>query len=120
MHTDQFEIRLAWVRHRFATSLESTISDAGGAADQRTDGNLRILEHVSQSYRQLHNICGIGPTVGFLATGDAARDAKAALIQAYLEQRKPTQNEVISLKKALAKLRQVAASELRVMYQRGG
>jgi hypothetical protein len=120
MHVDQFEVRLARVRHRFATTLESKISDAIVSADQMTDGDRPALERVSKSYRELHSIYGIGPTVGFVGTGDAARDAKAALIKAYLEKRGPTEGEILSLKRALARLRQVAASELRLMYQRGG
>jgi hypothetical protein len=120
MHVDQFEVRLARVRHRFATALESKISDAVVSADHMTHDDHAALECVSKSYRELHNICGIGPTVGFTATGDAASTAKAALIRAYLEKRGPTESEILSLKRALGKLRQVAASELRSMYQRGG
>jgi hypothetical protein len=120
MYVDQFEVRLARVRHRFATTLESKISDAVVSADHMTDGDRHALECVSKSYRELHSICGIGPTVGFIGTGDAARDAKAALTEAYLEKRGPTEGEILSLKRALARLRQVAASELRLMYQRGG
>jgi hypothetical protein len=55
-----------------------------------------------------------------LATGEAARAAQVALIQAYRKSRGLTQTEVISLKKALERLRIAAASELRLMYQREG
>jgi hypothetical protein len=120
MPADQFEARLARVRHRFATTLESKISNAAVSADKMTDGNGRVIDCVSESYRHLHNICGIGPTVGFIATGEAAHAAKAALVQAYLEKRGPTEGEVNNLKRGLAKLRLAAASELRLMYQRGG
>jgi hypothetical protein len=34
MHADQFETRLAKLRHRFATTLESKITDAVVSADQ--------------------------------------------------------------------------------------
>jgi HPt (histidine-containing phosphotransfer) domain-containing protein len=120
MPNDEFEARLARVRHRFATTLESKISNAVVSADRMTRGDNRAFECVSDSYRHLHSISGIGPTVGFTATGEAAHAAKAALIQAYLEKRRPTEGEVNSLKKGLAKLRLTAASELRLMYQRGG
>ena len=120
MPTDRFEARLARVRHRFATTLESKISNAVVSADKMTHGDGGALECVSESYRHLHSISGIGPTVGFTATGEAAHTAKAALIQAYLEKRGPTEGEVNSLKRGLAKLRLTAASELRSMYQRGG
>jgi hypothetical protein len=80
----------------------------------------RVIEHVSESYRRLHSICGVGTTVGFAATGDAARAAEAALMPAYQEKRGLTDGEVLSLKSALEQLRAVATSELRTMHQRGG
>ena len=120
MHADQFETRLARVRHRFATTLESKIADAVVTADRMSRGDDGGIEHVSESYRRLHGICGIGPTVGFLATGEAARFAEAALIQAHHEKRRLSERELTSLKKALATLRAAAAAELRLMYGRGG
>jgi hypothetical protein len=41
-------------------------------------------------------------------------------MQALREKRGLTEREVLSLKKALENLRAAAASELRLMYQRGG
>jgi hypothetical protein len=120
MHADQFEIRLAIVRHRFATTLESKIEDAVVSANRMSPSTDGVIKHVSESYRLLHGICGIGPTVGFSATGEAAHFAEVALMQAYRESRGPTEKEVLSLKKALEHLRVAAASELRLMYQRGG
>jgi hypothetical protein len=120
MHADQFEIRLARVRHRFATTLESKIDDAVISANRMSRSDDGVVKHISDSYRHLHGICGIGPTVGFSATGEAAHFAEAALMQAYRESRGLTDKEVLSLKKALEHLRVVAASELRLMYQRGG
>jgi hypothetical protein len=120
MHADQFEIRLARVRHRFATTLESKIGDAVVSANRMSRGDDGMIKHVSESYRSLHGICGIGPTVGFCATGEAARAAEVALMQAYRESRGLTETEVLSLKKALERLRLAAASDLRLMYQRGG
>ncbi len=85
-----------------------------------THGDGGVIKHVSDSYRHLHSICGIGPTVGFPGTGAAARAAEATLMQALRDKRGLTESEVLSLKKALANLRVAAASELRLMYQRGG
>jgi hypothetical protein len=120
MHADQFETRLARVRHRFAATLESKITEVVVSADHMSRSSDGVIKHVSESYRHLHGICGIGPTVGFTATGEAARAAEVALMQAYRESRGLTQTEVLSLKKALERLRVAAASELRLMYQRGG
>jgi hypothetical protein len=120
MYNDEFETRLARVRHRFATTLESKIKDAVVSADRMTHSNGGVIKQISDSYRDLHGICGIGPTVGFTATGEAARTAEVTLMQARHENRGLSEREVISLKKALENLRVAAASELRLMYQRGG
>jgi hypothetical protein len=120
MYADQFENRLARVRHRFAVTLESKIEDTVISANQMSGGGNGMAKHISDSYRSLHNICGIGPTVGFSATGAAARVAEVTLMQAHHESRGLTDKEVTSLKKALESLRVAAASELRSMYQRGG
>jgi hypothetical protein len=54
------------------------------------------------------------------STGEVAHFAEVALMQAYRESRGLTEKDVFSLKKALEHLRVAAASELRLMYQRGG
>jgi hypothetical protein len=120
MYPDQFETRLARVRHRFAVTLESKIEDTVVSASLMSRGKEGVIKHISDSYRHLHAICGIGPTVGFSATGEAARVAEVALLQAYRETRRLTETEILNLKKALERLRIAAASELRLMYQRGG
>jgi HPt (histidine-containing phosphotransfer) domain-containing protein len=120
MYTDLFEIRVARVRHRFAATLQSKIDTAMVSADRMSRGDGSVIKYVSDSYRHLHSIYGLGATVGFAATGEAAHAAEVALIQAYHEKRPLTEDEAGRLKKALARLRDVAASELRLMYQRGG
>ena len=50
MLADQFEARLARVRHRFATTLENKISNAVVSADQMTDGDGSVFQCVSESY----------------------------------------------------------------------
>jgi len=120
MYTDHFEARIAKVRHRFAIALESKITDALVFADRIARGEDRDCKLVSDSYRHLHSICGIGPTVGFAATGEAARAAESTILRALHEKRQPTEKEIVNLKKALAQLRTTAASELRRMYQRWG
>jgi hypothetical protein len=120
MHADQYEMRLAIVRHRFATTLESKIEDAVISASHMSQGDAGVNKRISESYRSLHGICGIGPTVGFCSTGEAAHIAEAALMPADRERRGLTEREVLNLKKALEHLRVVAASELKIMYQRGG
>jgi hypothetical protein len=120
MHNDEFETRLARVRHRFATTLESKIKGAVVSLDRMSHSQGGVIKHIADSYRNLHGICGIGPTVGFTATGEAARAAEGVLIQAHHEKRGLNEREVMGLKKALENLRVAATLELRLMYQRGG
>ena len=120
MHADQFERRVAMVRHRFATTLADKIENTMISADRMSRNDGSVIQYVSESYRRLHSIHGVGATVGFAATGEAAHAAEAALMQAYRETRGLTEKEARRLKKALARLREVAASELRRMYQQGG
>lgn len=87
MYNDQFEVRLARVRHRFATTLESKVKDAVVAAESMADSHEGGTKQISDCYRDLHSICGIGPTVGFTATGEAARAAEGTLMQAPHENR---------------------------------
>jgi hypothetical protein len=120
MYADRFENRLAIVRHRFATTLESKITEVVISTDRMSRNKDGGIKDLSESYRRLHSICGIGPTVGFGTTGEAARTAEGILLQAYRGSRGLTEAEVLNLKKALGHLRAAAASELRLMYQRGG
>jgi hypothetical protein len=120
MYSDEFETRLARVRHRFAIALESKIEGAIVSVNLISRGGDGLIKHLAGLYRHLHAICGIGPTVGFSATGEAARIAEVALVPAHREGRRLTETETLNLKKALERLRVAAASELRLMYQRGG
>ena len=121
MHTDQFEVRLAIVRHRLATTLESKIEAAIVSADHMSRGRQRRLRQARLGILPTpawH--LRLGPTVGFSATGEAAHFPEATLMQAHREERGLTDKEVLNLKKAMEHFRVVAASELRLMYQRGG
>jgi hypothetical protein len=115
MQTDQFEMRVAKVRHRFASTLENKIEIAMVSADRLSRNDGSAMKHVSDSYRHLHSIYGVGA-----ATGEAAHVAEAALFQAFQQKRALTEAEVLRLKTALARLRDVAALELRLMCHRGG
>jgi len=71
MYSDLFEVRVARVRHRFATTLENKIETAMVSADRIARGDASVVKHVSDSYRHLHSIYGVGATVGFAATGES-------------------------------------------------
>src|SRR5258708_11109081 len=113
MYTDLFETRLARVRHRFAATLDSKITDTVVSANLMSRGGDGVIKRVSDSYRHLHGICGIGPTVRFTATAEAARAAETALTQAHRVKPALTAPELPNLQKALPPLRLSAAAEPR-------
>jgi chemotaxis protein histidine kinase CheA len=112
MPADHFEERLANIRDRFASSLESRIADAREALPRLLGQETAVAEKVAETYRQLHGICGIGATVGFVATGKAARSAETLLLAPFRAKRGLTSNEGERLRKALDALAAAARLEL--------
>ena len=71
MPVDRFSERLAKVRHRFM-GREAAFN--GSRPFQSSSAKRpEVTEVVGEAYRRLHGIVGVGPTVGFTATGRAAR-----------------------------------------------
>jgi len=113
MDADVFAERLTKVRSRFTSTLEAKIEETDAALAGMAGDGAAVVEAVAETYRRLHGIAGTGPTIGFPATGQAARDAEAVLIAANRDQRALTTDEIANLKNALQALRQVAIRELR-------
>jgi chemotaxis protein histidine kinase CheA len=118
MSVDAFADRLGRVRHRFVTTLESKIDDAYAAIAKTADATPAASAAVGETYRTLHGIVGIGPTVGFPATGRAAREAEDVLRAPYQQQRGLRADEVLQFKKHLHALREAANRELQFFYTR--
>jgi hypothetical protein len=112
MQPDPFAERLAKVRQRFASTLESKISDAFAALPNLSSNAATAIEELGDTYQQMHQICGVGPTVGFVATGRAARNAEDILISPFKSKRGLSVEEAMSLRQALEALRATARSEL--------
>lgn len=112
MATDVFVERLAKIRIRFVAALPTKIAESDAVLPLLAGDGTASVDAVAETYRRLHGIAGTGPTIGFEATGQAAREAEAVLIQAYRAQRALTLGEVKNLKDALAALRQAAHNEL--------
>jgi len=120
MPMDEFEARLAKVRHRFAGSLESKLNDTMTAFAKLSVEVPDAPENVDQTYRRIHSICGVAPTVGFAATGRTARAAEVLLLAPMRDKRGLTQDESAAFKKAIGELWRAAHLELQAMYGRGG
>ena len=114
--TDPFAERLARVRERFVSALESKIEDTYSAIPDLSGESETVRETVDETYRRIHGIVGIGPTVGFARTGRVARQLENILLQPRQAVRGLTTEEITSFKKALHTLRETAASELQSFY----
>lgn len=111
----QFAKRLAQVRARFAAALPAKILETFTALPNLAGDNPDVALAVGETYRRLHGICGVGPTVGLAATGCAARNAELVLFPAYRDGRGLTLEEVASFRQTLHALCEAARQELTEM-----
>ncbi len=118
MSVNSFAERLARVRQRFVSTLDSKINDAYAALGSlaNTGATTTAVESVERTYREIHGIVGIGPTVGFPATSRAARGAADVLRAPYQDGRGLTPDEILLLRKRLHALREAATRELELFY----
>lgn len=119
MQQDPFTERLAKVRRRFASTLETKIDDTFAALPQLSSSEPATIAKLGDVYQQIHQICGVGPTVGFVATGKAARNAEDILIVPFKSKRCLTADEAARLRTALDALQGAARSELHSIASEG-
>ena len=112
MTEDLFADRVAAVRQRFVSSLESKIARTAAALPDLCGLSGEAVAAVAEAYRAMHGIVGIGRTVGFPATGHAAHEVEDVLRPPYHAGRGLTADEILLLKFSLQALREVAAREL--------
>jgi chemotaxis protein histidine kinase CheA len=112
MPVDPFTERLAKVRYRFASTLESKIEDAFVALPNLLGDGSEVNEALEETYRRIHSIAGIGKAVGFAATGRAARSVENVLMPAHYAGRGLRNEEATILRKELQALREAAQREL--------
>jgi len=116
MSADPFTERLAKVRHRFVSALDGKIDEACAAIPELSGSAPAAAEAVDTAFRRMHGIVGVGPTLGFAATGRAARRAEHILLTPRHEQRGLTDSELELLNDALRGLRAAAMRELHAFY----
>lgn len=114
---DDLKERLAAVRARFAAALDGKIGDSFEALEKIAAGG-ETVDIVIAAHRRLHEMCGIAPTLGFAATGKAARSAETVMREAAHAKRTLTPAEISALAGELAALRTAAATELRKFSER--
>lgn len=113
METDQFAERMAGVRQRFAAKLHGRLDEIDAVVARLTDDAPDIGTIVFDAHRRVHDMCGIGPTLGFIETGKAARLCERILLKPSREKRALTAEEVEALKEKLGALRLAADADLK-------
>jgi chemotaxis protein histidine kinase CheA len=116
MTLDPYTDRLARVRQRFMSTLEGKIEDAYAAIPKLSDALPGAAAVVDAGYRCMHGIFGIGPTVGFPATGRTAHDVEAVLRLPQRDKRGLTDDELLAFKQRLDALREAASCELQSIH----
>jgi hypothetical protein len=107
---DLFTERFAAVRRRFAARLDSRIDEIESNVPRlKHDG---ALEALAEAHRRAHDLCGVGPTMGYVMTGRAARSVERLLLAAVTSQRMLTEDEFARLREGIAELRAAAAAEV--------
>jgi len=112
MSIDIFADRLARVRQRFVSTLQSRIDDTVASLDELAAKLPAAAAAVGEAYRCVHGIVGVGPTVGFPATGRAARGVEDVLRPAQNERRGLSDDEIGLVKERLVELRAAAEREM--------
>jgi Hpt domain len=108
--SDAFAESMAAVRRRFATKLDARIDEIECAMPQPgREGGLDVLV---LAHRQAHSLCGVGPTLGFVGTGWAARSIEQLLLGAVKAKRALTDDEIPRLGEGIALLRSSACAEM--------
>jgi hypothetical protein len=107
--TELFADRLAAVRRRFMAKLDGRLDELEAAVPELTEAvSIEVLARV---HRRAHDLCGVGPTMGFVATGKAARTVEQLLLAPLKAGRTLTGDELAQLRHDIAVLRSVATAE---------
>lgn len=112
MAADLFVERLAKIRARFAGNLPGKIDILDQTLPQISGEGEAVVAALAVAHRSVHEMCGTGPTVGFVATGHAARSVEQILIQSLRAKRGLTESEAAAVRERLNALRTTALQEL--------
>jgi HPt (histidine-containing phosphotransfer) domain-containing protein len=107
--SDLFAERLAAVRTRFAGMLGARIDEIEATVPEL--GREGAQETLARAHRRAHDLCGVGPTMGFVLTGQAARTIEQVMLAALKANRPLTGDEVERVTDGVAALRSAASAE---------
>jgi HPt (histidine-containing phosphotransfer) domain-containing protein len=107
--SDLFAERFAAVRARFAAKLDSRIDEIEATIPELAGGC--ASEPLARAHRRAHDLCGVGPTMGFVATGHAARAIEQVMLGALKANRPLSADELTKVSDGVAALRVAACAE---------
>jgi len=107
----EFAARVDKIRARVALKLVDKIRQTDAALSRMVGNGSDATEAVEIAYRWLHDVSGIGPTLGFDATGRQARSCADILAGAFRAKRGLSPDELELLANGLDSLRIAALSE---------
>ena len=108
--SDVFAERFAVVRKRFAAKLDARIDEIESTVPKL--GCQGEFDALALAHRRAHDLCGVGPTMGYMVTGKAARSIERLLLAAVKSQRALSDDEIARLRTHIAQLRAAAAAEV--------
>jgi hypothetical protein len=112
---DLFAERFAVVRKRFAAKLDARIDEIEATVPKL--GPTGDIEALAFAHRRAHDLCGVGPTMGYVVTGKAARSIERLLLTALKAQRALSESELERLRAGIAQLRTAASAEVHPVGQ---
>ncbi len=74
MDAAQFAERMAQIRARFAAKLNGKIEDTDAALIVAVGDGKKRSRQSPPIYRRFHEVCGIGPTIGFKPNRTASHE----------------------------------------------
>jgi hypothetical protein len=107
-----FTKRMAAIRARFASKLAEKIRETDAALPRFGGDGSDAIDAVAIAYRRFHDVCGIGSTIGFQATGQSARSLEGILSGPFRDHRGLSTDELAGLKQGLESLRIAAETEM--------
>jgi len=108
----EFAARIDTIRARVALRLADKILQTDTSLSQMTGDGSDAVDAVATAYRWLHDVSGIGPTVGFEATGRLARSCATVLLSPFRARRGLSPDELALLTESFESLRITALNEI--------
>jgi hypothetical protein len=107
----EFAERMAKIRARFSLKLIAGVEETAQLLPKLAGGSRDAAEATATIYLRFHEMCGIGPTIGFEATGRAAKPLDTVLGTAWRAGRGLTDDEMAKVREGLEHVRVAMLAE---------